>query len=91
MLNQEIHPESGSGAIWIQCPLAYAVIPAKAGIQCLDDASPEVSGLDSRFRGNDGVGPHPFDASDVVTRNPEPLTLESHAQLLYVGLLESEK
>ena len=36
----------------------WAVIPAKAGIQSRASASPGVSGLDSRFRGNDeGEGP----------------------------------
>jgi len=46
------------GGQWriLQCPLAYAVIPAKAGIQSLDNAFPEVCGVDSRLRGNDGVG-----------------------------------
>jgi hypothetical protein len=33
--------------------LQAAVIPAKAGIQSDDSTFPEVSGVDSRFRGND--------------------------------------
>ena len=56
-----------SGVIWIWGRLAYAVIPAKAGIQSLDNAFQEVFGVDSRFRGNDGVGEQPFDASDATT------------------------
>jgi hypothetical protein len=48
-------PRAASGVICSQRPLAYAVIPAKAGIQSLDNAFPEVCGVDSRFRGNDGV------------------------------------
>jgi hypothetical protein len=47
---------AGSGVICSYRPLAYAVIPAKAGIQSLDNAFPEVCGVDSRFHGNDGVG-----------------------------------
>ena len=48
-------PAAGSGLICSWRPLAYAVIPARAGIQSLDNALPEACGVDSRFRGNDGV------------------------------------
>ena len=34
----------------------------------MDTAFPEVCGVDSRFRGNDSVGDHPFDANDATTR-----------------------
>jgi hypothetical protein len=59
---------AGSGVIWSQRPIAYAVIPAEAGIQSLDNAFPGVYSVDSRFRGNDGVGEHPFDANGATTR-----------------------
>ena len=55
--------DSESDVTWSQRRLASAVIPAKAGIQSVDNAFPQVRGVDSRFRGNDGVGEHPFDAN----------------------------
>jgi hypothetical protein len=46
---------TAAGAIWNGDPLEPPVIPAKAGIQSDDNASPNVCGVDSRFRGNDYV------------------------------------
>jgi len=45
---------SGLDAIWDAIPFEKPVIPAKAGIQFVDNAFPQVCGVDSRFRGNDG-------------------------------------
>ena len=61
------------------CPkiLSEPVIPAKAGIQCVEcrggsrTAPSRVCRPDSRFRGNDGVGEHPFDANDTTTRGAD--------------------
>jgi len=41
------------GLTWDGIASKMPVIPAKAGIQFLDNALPKACGVDSRFRGND--------------------------------------
>ena len=58
----------GSGVIWNIIPYETPVIPAKAGIQSVNSAFPEVCGVDSRFRGNDCGLERPCLANDTTTR-----------------------
>ena len=46
---------AGGGVIWNGIPHETPVIPAKAGIQSVDNGFPGVCGVDSCFRGNDGA------------------------------------
>ena len=56
-------PVGGSGFLWNEIPYGTPVITAKAGIQSVDIAFPEVCGVNSRspafgedkFRGNEDV------------------------------------
>ena len=50
----------------IVLPHPTPVIPAKAGIQCVDHAFLRVCGVDSRFRGNDSGLERPFLANDTT-------------------------
>jgi hypothetical protein len=43
----------GAGVIWDGILVETPVIPAKAGIQFVDNAFPKACGVGSRFRGND--------------------------------------
>ena len=44
--------------------------------------------MDSRFRGNDGVGEHPFDANDATTQWTYPMNVRGR-NLLFL-LLDDE-
>jgi len=59
--------KEGSGVIWRGVRFETPVIPAKAGIQSVDSASPKVCGVDSRFRGNDCDFQRPGLANDTTT------------------------
>jgi hypothetical protein len=61
--------KKGAGVIWNGDPLDPRVIPAKAGIQSVDSASPWVCEVDSRFRGNDAP-------NDTTTRRRDEINLE---------------
>ena len=61
---------AGSRAIWNGIPFETQVIPAKAGIQSVDRAFPEVCRVDSRFRGNDCDFERPRRANDASSIPP---------------------
>ena len=66
------HPGLGSGVICGARAFQAAVIPAKAGIQSVDNSFPKVCGVDSRFRGNDWGREHRSCANDATT-DPDEL------------------
>ena len=58
----------GSGVIWSISPNETPVIPAKAGIQSVENAFPKVCRVDSRFRGNDCGLEHRCLPNDATSR-----------------------
>jgi hypothetical protein len=63
------HP--GSGVIGRRIHFETPVIPAKAGIQSVNSASPKAGGVDSHFRGNDCDFQCPGLANETTTPRVE--------------------
>lgn len=66
---------AGGGVTWNGSPFETVVIPAKlvhadagTGIQAVGGAFPMARGVDSRFRGNDGIWEHTCLANDTSSR-----------------------
>ena len=58
----------GTRVLWSWIPFERHVIPAKAGIHSLNLWKCAAVQMDSRLRGNDGTGEHPFLANDTSTQ-----------------------